>query len=425
MHDPFSMRKKILRTLLPLLFFPCLHAEDVAEETATEEEEYFPLSGNWRGARTEMRRKGIEISPSIILDDTWNLHGGKKRSSATGVFEYLFDLNLKMDTKKFLHYTGGTLFVDFQAHHGQSPSKKEVGSLVPVDYIEAFSFDSLAALWYRQAFRNDRFSIQVGKSDAYENFTRTDHSALFLNAAYTAIPTIFLLPTYPNPAMSVILYFDISSAVSLTAGVFDGSLAEGINTGKLGLFGRFFDLPKHAFLIGELGFSWMHERYRGHLGAGAWKTTANLKSFSGKHHKGTGGPYLTLDQVIYKPMNKGLFPEEALYENKEEAGVFFICGCANPSLNHFRSYFGGGIAWQGAIASRPDDIVGIATSYAILSQNKDAGFTKAYEASYEASYQLRFASWGYLQPDIQYIVHPGGASLPNATVFTLRLQFLL
>jgi porin len=358
-------------------------------------------------------QKKIDISANLILDDGWNLSGGKHRTDGWGDYEYLFTLNLSVNSMPLLHYPGGTLFASFQSHAGKNPSK-DVGSLIDVDVIQAHTLNNLYDLWYKQVFGQDRIWILAGKSDAYENFTNTAHSASFINSGYTANPTILFFPTYPNPAMSVIGSVTFARDFSLTLGVFDGSLAIGVNTLKHGVFGKFFEhLSKHAFLIQELDWIWGNSSYRkGRLGLGIWEHTAKLRKFNGGMQRGAWGPYLTLDQVIHNT-------------DREELGGFLNVGVTSPSVSEVQSYYGIGLTWLGALVSRPSDTIGIGVSLSKLSQEKGAGLTQSYEASYEIFYQMNLASWCYMQPDFQYIVHPGGQALSNASFFTFRFFFMI
>lgn len=368
------------------------------------------MTGEWGGRRKELHEKGIDLKCILDLDTTWNLDGGRKHTRG-GDVEYLLQLSLQVKSEPLFHYCGGTFYVEFDSHHGLSPTN-DVGSFNQVDYIEAPPFDELYAIWYKQAFGQKAW-VLVGKSDAYENFTKTAHSDPFLNAGYSEIPTILFFPTYPDPAMSLIGFYAFTKIMSLKVGLFDGSLANGVDTGKRGVFGKFFDnLPSHAFLIGELDFEWSWKTaYKGRLGIGFWVHTAEFITFGGGRKRGASGPYLTFDQVIYKSA-------------KEEIGLFFLYGSANPSVSTIQQYVAGGFTWQGMLKCRPQDILGVAASYAFFSQDGGAGFTDPYEAFYEFFYQWYFRPWGYLEPDYQYVLNPGGRGLPNASVLTLRLQVI-
>jgi len=389
--------------------------EAAAPSSPAAEEPPPSLTGEWGGVRTKMRDNGFEISSYLVMDDIWDLHGGESPGPSSGGFEYLFDLNLKVTSEPLFHYPGGTFLVDFESHRGHNSSAENVGSLIAVDAMEAPPYNALFAFWYKQVFGEDRFWFLVGKSDAYDNFSSKTHCAFFLNSGFTFLPTILFFPTSPEPAMSAIASLRFIKGISATFGVFDGSLANGFRTGQAGIFGHFFNhLTSHAFLIGEADFQWAWGNYVGRLGIGAWGNTANFKRFNGTTKSGTGGPYLTFDQIIYKPADEG-----------EEASVFFIYGSANPSLSLVHRYFGAGFVWQGIMGWRMDDLAGFAMGYSALTSDADVGFKQSHETVFEFLYQWHITPWVYFQPDFQYVVHPGGEDLPNASVLLLRLFFKL
>ncbi len=381
----------------------------IESQISAQESSY--LTGDWGGHRTSLKEKGIEFTSFFIFDDSWNLSGGKHRSHTLGEYEYLFAASFSMRSEPLLHYSGGTFFVEFESHHWRSPSLTDVGSFVFVDNLEAPSFDELYELWYMQAFQDNMYWFVVGKTDAYDHFTIIPHAAPFINAGYTYQPTIEFFPTYPNSAMSVVGFVTIPYNISLNLGVFDGSLAEGYQTGKHGIVGKFFNnLPKHAFLIGEVDYQWeLVKGFIGRLGIVIWKHTAEFTKFNGRTQKGTWGPCITFDQIIYK-------------KDQEEGAFFATYSSADPSLNAAHRYIAVGATWNGARYARPNDVFGLGMSRVNFTQDSDACFTERYEASFEAFYKLQFTKFGLLEPDFQYIVHPGGKGLENAWVFTLRLQ---
>lgn len=366
------------------------------------------VTGDWAGLRSHLAEKGIEVEPQLILDDTWNLHGGKKTSPWTGEYEYLFDFAVTFKSDPWLNYSGGTLRAEFLSRNWKQPSKY-VGSYVDVDNIEAEPFAALFTLYYKQEFGN-HFWFLAGKSDAYYDlkFTYAEHAQVLVNAGYTGLPSILFLPTYPDSAMGVVAGFSTEN-LSLKLGIYDGSLAKGVHTGKLGVFGHFFDdLPDRAFLIGELDFIWNKKcNYKGTLGLGAWKNTSTFHKFSGGTKKGSAGPYLTFDQSLYKG-------------SSAECGFFFLFGSADPSVSDVKDYYGVGFTATGSFLAQ-EDVFSIGMSRVDFTGKKAAGFTKPYEASYEICYLWNFSKHAYLEPDFQYVVHPGGKNLPNASVFTMRL----
>ena len=85
----------------------------------------------------------------------------------------------------------------------------------------------------------------------------------------------------------------------------------------------------------------------------------------------------------------------------------------------------GGFSFKGPLEGRDDDQVGLAASYSRISNRAsrlDADFLRLVpgrpvrdqESSIELTYMVQVTPWWQLQPDLQYIVHPGGnAPLPS------------
>ncbi len=366
---------------------------------------------NWDGWRDVLRECGITFDIELVVDDTWNLAGGIRPTPIYGSPEYTFSFDVSIDTQRLWRHKGGTLYGSFISHHGESPSMRYVGSFMFVDNYEAMrQFDELYALWYKQYF-GDHVWLLVGKSDGYDNFTKLTMVDPFFNGGYVPYPTIPFFPTYPDPAMSIIGSLNYDS-LSFTFGVFDGSLANGVGTGDE-LFGHFFDLGKHAFLIGEVDWNWTVCKNRtGCFEIGVWKHTSEFRKFNGRRKNGTEGFYLALQQYFF-------VQDHVVF--KRSFGGFAIFSVADPAVIDVHYYSALGLRWDGFFCCRPFDIMGIAVGRAEFTDAPEAHFRKRCETAYEAFYSWRLQPGTFLRPDFQYVVHPGGRTLPDAYVFQLRL----
>ncbi|MDH3433659.1 MAG: carbohydrate porin, partial [Gammaproteobacteria bacterium] len=108
-----------------------------------------------------------------------------------------------------------------------------------------------------------------------------------------------------------------------------------------------------------------------------------------------------------------------------EINGFFRYGIANDTLNPLRSYLGAGTVLTGLIKSRPDDQFGIAVASARVGDAYAGQFATSgidsRETSIELTYSTQVTDWLRLQPDLQYVIHPGlNRNLDNALVFGLR-----
>jgi porin len=90
-------------------------------------------------------------------------------------------------------------------------------------------------------------------------------------------------------------------------------------------------------------------------------------------------------------------------------------------------YFDTGLSYKGLIPGRDEDALGIAIAYAQLGDTKSVAMVEegsdvvGSEMVLEATYQFQVTPWCVLQPDVQYIINPGGTrDVGNALVIGAR-----
>ncbi|HMB96544.1 MAG TPA: carbohydrate porin, partial [Tepidisphaeraceae bacterium] len=238
----------------------------------------------------------------------------------------------------------------------------------------------------------------------------------FLNNAMSSTGNILAFPSYPDAATGGEIFVQPCKHFYAGLGIFDGALQDGIQTGKLGpatLFGS----PDDLFYIAEAGVNWhLRQNLPGTLGVGGWHDTANFTRFNGGSDHGTSGFYLVADQTLYRA-----HPEKE--DNPQGMGMFFRYGWADPHVSAIEHNFAGGLSWTGAIPKRDSDVLGIGATCALLSRDSGAGFDDRAETTIEAFYKIQITPWFYVQPDLQYIINPGGIeSRDNALVAILRMS---
>ena len=92
-----------------------------------------------------------------------------------------------------------------------------------------------------------------------------------------------------------------------------------------------------------------------------------------------------------------------------------------------------GLTWTGLLESRPIDKLSFGVSVARAGSPFQAAFqaeqadgvgaVHRYETVFEATYRARVNEWLTVQPDVQYIVHPGfDPNLKNAFLFGLHFE---
>jgi porin len=152
-------------------------------------------------------------------------------------------------------------------------------------------------------------------------------------------------------------------------------------------------------------------------------------------------PQVRGDAAVY-----GVF-EQTLWRmpgSPNRALGFVARGVAAPSdRSEFDRYVDTGLTFRGPFAWRPDDVVGLAFAYGHISPAAaadDRALAAAtglaipirdYEAAIELTYRYEIANDWAIQPDVQYIFHPGSnianpanptslAPIPNALVLGVR-----
>jgi porin len=368
-------------------------------------------TGDWGGQRQWLQQAGITIDASIVLEGFKNFCGGLH--TVPLVAASTFDLSLTVDTEKLFKLPGGKFYADLEDHAGRNPSKVLVGDLQIFDKQNTIPYLQVFELWYQQQLLDKKLRLKVGKVDANTEFSVIDNGLPFLNSSCQVSPTIFLLPTTPDPMPSVNVFFSPVDFYYAGFGAYYANRSVG--------FGNLVGRPQEAqlsefgtFLIGETGLQWHHLpvlQNAGNLKVGAWGHTGTFTRFNGSQQQGTYGYYAVLNQTLWQPAGE---PEAG-----RGVRAFAIYGRTQGSISPIEQHGGGGITWTGLLASRPKDIVGFSPQYAHLSP--EAGLPRAYELALETFYRLQITPWARVMADLQYIINPGG-QYANALVGTVRLM---
>ena len=129
------------------------------------------------------------------------------------------------------------------------------------------------------------------------------------------------------------------------------------------------------------------------------------------------------------PKEPALSEGKSLIRSKaklSDQGLYFfsLIDFAPPSNSLLPFYFQTGLLYKGLIPTRDEDQLGIALAYGNFSfnniqaqQQKGNVNQQNYIAVLELDYRIQLNKWAYVQPVVQYIVHPNGSErYGNATV---------
>ena len=361
-----------------------------------------------------------------------NAGGGARRGTT---FAGAAGGELTLLLRRLVGWHGARLFVFALGTHGGAPSDL-VGDVQGVSNLEAPPPGAvrLEEAWLQQNLLDNRLSWLVGRYDLNTEFYRLQSGALFINSSFgigpefahsgVAGPSIF-----PNTAVGTRVAFKPSPNVVWRAAVLDGVPVDRPGDGT-----RVFASGDGALLVGEVallarpdtvgvprqrrfGIGRGRARpYGGKLAIGAWYYTARfsdlvdtLPNGASVQHRGSGGVYLIGDLTV------------------RSLTAFAQLGLGDGRVNQIGGYLGGGFTFTAPFSSRAQDALGLAVAAARNGSHYEraqtaAGGTAAGETSVELTYLAQLGSWLTVQPDVQYVIHPGGTrATRNAVVPGLRV----
>ncbi len=369
------------------------------------------LTGKWGAARTALEDRGIDFEASMVFDVVCNFSGGIRTGTD---YPHLFNLQLDLDLSKLIGLEGGEIFALGQFEQGQDPSVNLVGDYQGVDDIAIQSgIAQLSQLWYRQAFLENRVSVQIGLLDYYFSFASPTAGALFINNGpnYPAITNVSV-PTYPDQRFGALVDLQPVPWAQVLLAVYDGTIPPALGApngeGSRGP-GSFFDNTSGYFVAGEVDFEWTLSGGRaGMLGLGGWGHTGEFATFSGGVQDGLTGFYGYLQQTVWMADEKD--------PNGPALTLFLIGGTSEQSVNPAAWSLAGGVEWQGPIDGRPQDTAGF--GFGLVRFSDEATVVREpYECALEAFYLLQLTPWLAIQPDLQFVIDPGGGAVASSDAF--------
>jgi porin len=412
------------------------------------------LTGDWGGLRPYLESNGIVVTLPYVNDILANVSGGIRRG---GVGLGNFQPTLDVDLKKLMGWEGGRFQVHGLITHGPAFSPTYLDNFLAASNLEAGQVARLYALWFEQDAFNERLSVRAGLMSADSQFFQSKTASNFINNGISW-PLILAtnLPAggsaYPLLAPGVRVRIKPTDDVAFQAAVFSGDPTGGNGSNQGGPLptGTVFSFSGGAFMIAEAsylpnqtkdakglpgayrigGFYHTSSRFGDQRFDNTGRSLADpLSTGIPLDHTGDFGIYGVVDQMLYR------------VSGTEDQGLsgFIRAGGVPNDRNLISFYADGGLSYKGLIRGRPDDAVGVAVAYARVGGNargldSDIGFfgnfsypVRSGEAIVEMNYLAQMAPWWTLQPQIQYIVHPGGGVLnsdgsvrPDALVIGIR-----
>ncbi|MCA9502235.1 MAG: carbohydrate porin [Myxococcota bacterium] len=380
------------------------------------------LTGGWGGLRDRLSERGVDVESTVIVDASVPSRGALRQREAV---RSLVDLNVSLDLGKLAGWSGATVFADGYGYWGRSGSG-DVGDFQVYSNIDNdLDRVQLAELWIQQELFGERVRLKLGKLDANSEFAFVDVAGEFVNSSAGFSPTIFPLPTYPEPSTGALVFLYPTSGLYAGMALFDGTGSTGFTTGNSGPR-RFFDddLESHAFLIGEVGLRWSEgvAPGPGRLAAGPWHHTGRFDRFDGGRDHGTTGFFVLAEQRLLRFARPK--PDRSDDDPGRGLDVFAQYGWADADVSAAAQHASLGVVAVGPFDARSDDALGAMVSWVDLSDRAGAGFDSD-ETAFELFYRFALTGAVQLKPDLHVIHRPGGVSGKGVVVGTLRIEVTL
>jgi porin len=341
-----------------------------------------------------LRERGITWVITATGEVFSNVDGGLDEGTEA---QGLFDAVLDADLEKLVGWTGATSRVNPMVIEGHGLTREHTGDLTKVSNIDARDSVRLFEAWLQQAV--GPVSLRAGILSADQEFVLSEHAALFVNGTF-GLPVLLTLnapfSAYPLGALGIRVRGEVDGFYAMAA-LYEGS-PDSEARNRSGVEVRLND-AEGLLWIGEAG--WTHAG--GTLKAGGYFHSGDfLDHGSGDLRRGCHGVYGVADQTL----GAGF-------------GAFARAGAA-PERNALVSrYVELGATFTGF---RDADVIGLAWVRAELSDEIPGA---RYETVVEVTYKCVIRAWLVVQPDVQWIRHPGGfGTTDDATVVGLRVDVL-
>ncbi|MBX9710699.1 MAG: carbohydrate porin [Xanthobacteraceae bacterium] len=409
-----------------------------------------------KSARDILADWGVAFSATYIAETFGNPTGGVRRGT---IFTGRLDFGTDVDLEKITGWTGAKFHANMYQINGQGLSRDYVGNLMLVSGVEALPATRLYEMWIEQSLFAGKLLVKVGQQASDVEFFDSKYDDLFTNSAlgWPGITGINLLSGGPSPPLAVPgvrVKAQITDNITAYAAIFDGDAAppdSPLDPQIADATGLLFRVRDPAWMIGQIkyGFNIGPAQLPATITGGAWK---HLGEFNDQRFA-VGGTLLADPAGTGDPQklrgNQGIF---GVYEQmltraapgSDKGLAFFVRSSVSPSDRNLISlYVDGGFLLTGFSNARPDDRIGVAMTYARISDaarqaDRDTFAltgvpvpVRDYEAVLEATYGVQVWSNWLVQPVFQYVFHPGGGvadpddptqthRIKDAAVFGLR-----
>lgn len=312
---------------------------------------------------------------SVIVDSSYF---GSNDLSERSVTRGLLDVGVEGS------FGDAEFFVNGLLQRGDNGSDV-LGDFQAFSNIDEDDFGKVYEAWLSTSLFTEKLKVKLGQVDINSDFAYADNAGEFINSSMGFSPTIFVLPTYPDPAYSLTATTEISKNFSIAAAVSAGANSH-----------DFAD----RFFVSEARFNNGSHMMK----LGIW------------HHDGV---FESLDATKQKDGVTGYwFIAEGPFAMAPDLSYYFQYGISPEDYSEVDMHLGIGIMKENFWGKESLSAgLGVST----VSFSGLLGTMQSSETAIEAFLKYQINEQIAIKPDVQFIQSPFGEDR-NETVMTLRIE---
>lgn len=352
---------------------------------------------------------GLQLSAAYTAEAWRNARGGLRTGSV-----YLDNLEVaaQVDLRALPTWRAATIRISGFHNNARTLSNAIVGDLQSVSNKDAGGGTRLYEAWMRQSYGDA--ALKVGRIDLNNEFSVNQTAALFLNGAQGIGLDVSQMSEdgaslFPDTSLGAIGSASLPNHWTLRIGGFDGAQRglgpppdTALEVGRNG----------GALLIAEASH---FTQGRTRLTFGAWRHTAKFARLMRPARSGhASGAYGLVEWTVAQNGGRRL-------------EGFARLGFADPKTLQITTHLSAGAVLTHPFFGINGEAVGIALAVAENSddfrraQRLSGSPARRRETNVELTYRFAPKPWLHVQPDVQYVIHPGAVrGRGNALVFGVR-----
>lgn len=408
--------------------------EQMGDFPACSQEQQF-MFGDWKCLREELANEGVVFGSTYTCDVLGNVSGGMKQGTR---YDHSVGWDVNFDLERFVGMMGTQFHISGLWRQGQNLSKAVIGNDIVVSTIYGHQQFRFYFLYLEKDLLDKRLNIRMGRIAVGDDFASSPLYGTFVSNAVDgvpiSIPINFFFTVYPTATWGARARFNLNKDFYILSGIYDGD--KGVEYDKF--YGLDFSLRlKEGLAFAQeiayapadgVGPAGLPGHYKGGIyynGAVRQDLYSDINgnsyavtNLARKKHIGDYNLYIHADQMIYREKgtkDQGLTP-------------LAVATIGPDNMNKFPFFLMGGLVYKGLVPKRDDDVTGFEIVYAKYSdkikesQQSVGASPQKYELMFEFTHKVMITKWMYMQPDLQYIISPGGTgNIDDALV--LGFQF--